>query len=67
VKKAGIIIIVVGIGLLVLSAFSLSTEESNHNPAKAGQLENTHQNFNWYPLIGIAVLGVGALVLERSS
>jgi hypothetical protein len=66
-KKTGVFIIVVGIGLTFLTCF---TSFSKVKPLAVKQSEfvrNKPQSLNWYPLFSVAIFVVGAAVLGRSS
>jgi len=65
-KKAGIIILILGLVLTIFTAFTLFTKEK---VLDIGQVEITRKkphNLSWSPLIGIAVMGIGGVVLWRS-
>jgi len=62
-KKAGILIILVGLGLTIFTAITFFTKEK---VVDIGELEitaNKPHHLNWSPLIGIAVMGLGGIVL----
>lgn len=66
-KKAGIAIIIVGLLLTIFTAFTFFTREK---VVDMGQLEisaNKRHHLRWSPLVGIAVMGVGGLVLWQST
>ena len=66
-KKVGILILLLGLGLMLFTAFTFFTTE---NVVKVGSLEitrNKPHHLNWSPLIGIAVMGAGGVLLWRSS
>jgi len=61
-KKAGIVIIVIG---ALLTIFTTVTYFSREKVVDLGELEitaNKRHNVNWSPLIGIAVMAVGAVI-----
>ncbi|MFZ0281265.1 MAG: hypothetical protein WAL29_06435 [Bacteroidales bacterium] len=65
-KKAGIVIIIIGLLLTIFTAFTFFTREK---VVDIGQLEitaNKRHHLKWSPLIGIAVMGVGGLVFWQS-
>jgi hypothetical protein len=65
-KKAGILIILLGLGLTIFTAITFSTREK---VVDIGNLEITRDKphyLKWSPLIGIAVIGIGGLVLWQS-
>lgn len=62
-KKAGIVIIIVG---ALLTIFTTVTYFSREKVVDLGELEitaNKRHNVNWSPLIGIAVMAVGAVIV----
>ena len=66
-KSAGIIIIILGIIITIFNAFTFNTKEK---VVEVGSLEITRDkphNLNWSPLIGIAVIGIGGVVLWQAS
>ena len=66
-KKIGIGIFILGLALTIFTAFTYFTKEK---VAKIGSVEisaNKPHNVNWSPLIGVAVMGVGGLVLLLGS
>lgn len=66
-KNIGIIIIVLGLGLTIFTAFSYFTKEKVVDIGKIEITANKKHNLTWSPLIGIAVMGVGGLVLWQSG
>ncbi len=65
-KQAGIIIILIGLGLTLFTAFTFFTKEK---VVDIGKLEITRDkplHLNWSPLIGVAVMAVGGGVLWLS-
>lgn len=66
-KAAGYIIILIGLGLTIFTAFTFFTKEK---VVDLGELEittNKPHHVNWSPLIGLAVIGVGGIVLWQSN
>jgi len=60
-KKAGIIIILIGLILTIFTAVSFFTRE---DIVKIGDLKitaNKPHNYSWSPLIGIAVMAIGGV------
>jgi hypothetical protein len=66
-KKAGIIIIIVGIGLTLFTAIKYSTREKVVDIGKVEITRDKPHNLTWSPLIGIAVIGIGGVVLWMST
>ena len=66
-KKVGYALILIG---LVLTIFTTVTFFSRERVAKIGDINitaNKRHNLKWSPLVGIAVMGVGGVVLLVSS
>ena len=66
-KTTGISIIIIGIGLVILTTFTSFAREKSTEIKKYEMTGNIPQGFLWYPLVGIGVLGIGALVLRRAA
>ena len=66
-KKAGIFIILLGLGLTIFTAFTFFTKEKVVDIGKVEITRNKPHNLNWSPLIGIAVMGIGGIVLWQSN
>jgi len=66
-KKAGIAIIIVGLLLTVITAFTFFTREKVVDIGKLEITANKRHHVAWSPLIGIAVMGVGGVVLLMAS
>ncbi len=65
-KKAGIVIIIIGLLLTIFTAFTFFTREK---VVDIGQLEitaNKRHHLKWSPVIGIVVMGVGGLVFWQA-
>jgi len=66
-KKVGIIIIAIG---LLLTIFTTVTYFTKEKVVDIGIIEITADKphrFNWSPMIGIAVMGIGGIVLWQGS
>ncbi|MBN2348150.1 MAG: hypothetical protein JXJ22_04895 [Bacteroidales bacterium] len=66
-KKAGIIIILIGLLLTIFTAFSFFTREKVVDLGEVQITKNKQHHLNWSPLIGIAVMGIGGVVLLLNS
>jgi hypothetical protein len=66
-KKVGIIIILLGLGLTIFTAFTFFTKEKVVDIGKVEITRNKPHNLNWSPLIGIAVMGIGGITLWQSN
>ena len=65
-KKIGIFIIILG---LVLTIFTTATFFSRERVAKIGDVNimaNKRHNLKWSPLVGIAVMAIGGVVIWQS-
>jgi hypothetical protein len=61
-KKAGIVIVILG---LILTIFTTVTFFTKERVAKIGDINimaNKRHHLNWSPLIGIAVMGIGGII-----
>jgi len=65
-KKAGIIILILGLVLTIFTAFTFFTKEKVVDIGKVEITRKKPHNLNWSPLIGVAVMAVGGVVLWRS-
>ncbi|PKP41436.1 MAG: hypothetical protein CVT93_08430 [Bacteroidetes bacterium HGW-Bacteroidetes-10] len=66
-KTTGIVIIIIGILLTIFTAFSFFTKEKVVDIGKLEITRDKPHNINWSPLIGIAVIGAGGIILWRSG
>lgn len=66
-KTAGIIIIIIGLVLTIFTAFTFFTRDKVVDIGKVEISRDKPHKLNWSPLIGIAVMGIGGVVLWRGS
>jgi hypothetical protein len=66
-KKLGIFIIIIGLGLTIFTAVTYFTREKIVDIGKVEITRNKPHHFHWSPLIGIAIMGVGGVILWQSS
>jgi len=66
-KTTGIVIIIIGILLTIFTAFSFFTKEKVVDIGKLEITRDKPHNINWSPLIGVAVIGAGGIILWRSG
>ena len=66
-KQLGIIIIVIGLALTIFTAFTYFTKEKVVDLGSVEITRDKPHSMTWSPLIGIAVMGIGGLVLWQSS
>ena len=66
-KKAGIIILVIGLLLTIFTAFTYFTREKVVDLGKIEITANKAHHLNWSPLIGVAVMVVGGVLVWQGS
>jgi len=66
-KTTGIFIIILGLGLTIFTAFTFFTKEKVVDIGKIEISADKPHRIKWSPLIGIAVMAVGGIVLWRSN
>jgi hypothetical protein len=62
-KKAGILIIILGLIMTIFTAFTFFTKEKVVDIGEVHITRNKPHNLNWSPLIGVAVMGMGGVIL----
>jgi hypothetical protein len=62
-KKAGILIFIAGLGLTIFTAITFFTKERVVDIGTVVITMNKPHHLNWSPLIGVAVMGSGGIVL----
>jgi hypothetical protein len=62
-KRAGFIIIILGLLLTIFTAITFFTRESVAKIGDVNIIANKRHHLNWSPLIGIAVMGVGGVLV----
>ena len=62
-KKVGISIIILGLLLTIFTAFKFFTKEKVVDIGKVQITRNKPHSISWSPLIGIAVMGIGGIML----
>jgi hypothetical protein len=65
-KKAGIVIIILGLLLTIFTAFTYFTREKVVDLGQVEITANKRHHLKWSPLVGIAVMAVGGVILWRS-
>ena len=65
-KKVAIIIMLLGLGLTIFTAFTFSTKEKVVDIGKVEITRDKPHYLKWSPLIGIAVMGIGGIFLWQS-
>jgi len=66
-RKAGIFIILIGLVLTIITAITFFSREKVVDIGSVEITRNKPHKLNWSPLIGIAVMGVGGVVILLSS
>jgi len=66
-KKIAIIIILIGLGLTIFTAVTYFSKEKVVDIGKVEITRNKPHHLKWSPLIGIAMMGIGGVVLWQAS
>jgi hypothetical protein len=66
-KKLAIIILLLGLGLTIFTTVTYFTKEKVVDIGKVEITRNKPHRLKWSPLIGIAVMGIGGIVLWQAS
>jgi len=66
-KNAGIVIIIIGLLLTIITAFTYFTREKVVDIGNVEITANKRHHLKWSPLVGIAVMGAGGVVLLLAS
>ena len=66
-KKIGIFIILIGLGLTIFTAITFFTSEKVVDLGAIEISRDKPHHLNWSPLIGIAVMAIGGGVLWQAS
>jgi hypothetical protein len=62
-KKAGIVVLIIGFVLTIFTAFTYFTREKVVDIGDVHISRNKPHNLNWSPLFGIAVMAAGAVMI----
>lgn len=65
-KTTGIIVIIIGLLLTIFTAFTVFTKEKVVDEGKVEIIRDKPHRLNWSPIIGIAIMGVGGVILWKS-
>lgn len=66
-KTTGIIIFLIGLGLTIFTTFKFFTKEKVVDLGVVEINRNEPHTLNWSPLVGIAVMGIGGIVIWQAS
>lgn len=62
-KKAGIIILIIGLALTIFTTVTFFTKEKIVDMGEIQISANKRHNLNWSPFIGLAVMAVGGVLM----
>jgi hypothetical protein len=65
-KKVGYLIILIGLALTIFTAVTFFTRERVAKIGDVSIMANKRHNLKWSPLIGIAVMAVGGVIVWQS-
>jgi divalent metal cation (Fe/Co/Zn/Cd) transporter len=65
-KKLGYLVIIIGLALTIFTAVTFFTRERVAKIGDVNIMANKRHHLSWSPLIGIAVMGIGGVVLWMS-
>ncbi len=66
-KKVGILILLIGLGLTIFTTVTYFTKEKVVDIGKVEITRNKPHNLKWSPLIGIAIMGIGGLAIFKGN
>lgn len=66
-RKAGIFIVILGLALTIFTAITFFTKEKVVDIGSLKITANKPHHLSWSPLIGIAVMGVGGVIILVSG
>lgn len=66
-KQAGIILLILGLVLTIYTSFTFFTKEKVLDIGEIKVTRDEPHSFNWSPLAGIAVMGIGGVLLWQSG
>jgi len=66
-KKVGIIILVIGLGLSIYTSFTFFTKKKVVEIGKVEITRDKPHHLNWSPLMGVALMVIGAGVWKFSK
>jgi hypothetical protein len=66
-KKTGLVLIIVGVLLTIFTALTFFTKEKVVDIGAVHITRNEPHNLRWSPLIGIAIAGLGGVLLLVNS
>jgi hypothetical protein len=66
-KRAGIVIVILGLALTIFTAITFFTREKVVDIGSIKISANKPHHLSWSPLVGVAVMGVGGLIILVSG
>jgi len=66
-KKVGIFIVILGLALTIFTTVTFFTKEKVIDIGSIKITTNKPHHLNWSPLIGLALIGIGGIVLLQSN
>jgi hypothetical protein len=66
-KKAGIVIIILGLVLTIFTTITFFTREKVVDIGSVKIIRNKQHRLDWSPITGIAVMGIGGLIFLISN
>lgn len=66
-KQLGIIVIIIGLALTIFTAFTFFTKEKVVDVGPVEITRDKPHNLSWSPIVGIALIGIGGLMVWQSS
>jgi len=62
-KKAGIVILIIGLALTIFTTVTFFTREKVVDIGEIEIMANKRHNLNWSPFVGLAVMAVGGVLM----
>ncbi len=66
-KAFGIVLVIIGLALTIFTAVNFTTREKVVDIGKLEVFADKPHNMRWSPLIGIAIMGIGGIVLWKGG
>jgi hypothetical protein len=66
-KKAGLVVLVLGVILTIFTAFTFFTREKIVDIGSLKITANKPHHLRWSPLVGVAVMGAGGIMIFIGS
>jgi hypothetical protein len=66
-KATGLVLLLIGLGLTVVTAFNFFTKEKVVDLGSVEITRNEPHHISWSPLIGVVIMGIGGVILWQGS